>query len=52
MPFLDLGSDQRLYYEIDDWADPWTHPPAVLLVHGFTENVTAWYGWVPDVARR
>jgi pimeloyl-ACP methyl ester carboxylesterase len=51
MPFLDLSPDARLYYEIDDWTDPWTRPQAILLVHGFTENTTAWHGWVPHLAR-
>ena len=52
MPFLDLPPDLNLHYEIDDWTDPWTRPQTIVLVHGFTENVTAWRGWVPHLARR
>lgn len=52
MPFLDLPPDLRMYYEIDDWTDPWSRPQPVLLIHGFTENVTAWRGWVPHLSRR
>lgn len=52
MPFLDLPPDLRMYYEIDDWTDAWKQPEHVLLIHGFTENVTAWRGWVPHLARR
>lgn len=52
MPFLDLPPDLRMYYEIDDWTDAWTRPQHVLLIHGFTENVTAWRGWVPHLSRR
>jgi 3-oxoadipate enol-lactonase len=52
MPFLELPPDLRLHYEIDDWADAWVRPQSVLLVHGFTENTTAWRGWVPHLARR
>jgi 3-oxoadipate enol-lactonase len=52
MPILDLSPDLRLHYEIDDWTDPWTRPQTVLLIHGFTENVSAWHGWVPHLARR
>lgn len=52
MPFLDLPPDLHMHYEIDDWTDPWTRPQSVLFVHGFTENTSAWRGWVPHVARR
>lgn len=51
MPFLDLPPNLRMYYEIDDWTDAWMRPQSVLLIHGFTENVTAWRGWVPHLAR-
>ncbi len=51
MPFLDLPPDARLYYEIDDWTDAWTRSQTILLIHGFTENTTAWHGWVPHLAR-
>jgi pimeloyl-ACP methyl ester carboxylesterase len=52
VPFLDLPPDLRMYYEIDDWTDAWTRPQHVLLIHGFTENVSAWRGWVPHLARK
>ena len=52
MALLELPPDLQLYYEIDDWTDPWTRPQTVVLVHGFTENTTAWRGWVPHLARR
>jgi len=52
MPKLDLPPDLDLCYEIDDWTDPWTEPDTIVLVHGFTENVTAWNGWIPHLSRR
>ena len=51
MPYLDIASCQ-LYYEIDDYTDPWTTPESVLLIHGFTESTPAWRAWVPHLARR
>jgi len=51
MPYLEL-SDWKLFYAIDDHADPWTHPETVLFVHGFAENVDAWRAWVPYFSRR
>ena len=46
MPYLELSSDIRLYYEIDDWTDPWTRPETVVMIHGFTECTEAWRAWV------
>lgn len=51
MPFLDIA-DCRLYYEIDDFTDPWCKPETVLMIHGFTESTPAWRAWVPHLARR
>ena len=51
MPYLDLSSGQRLYYEIDNWSDAWKKPESVVMIHGFTENTTAYNAWVPHLAR-
>jgi len=40
-----------MHYEVDDFADPWTRPQTVLLLHGNAESGLAWYGWVPKLAR-
>src|SRR5687767_13993917 len=50
MPFLELH-DVKLFYQIDDYTDPWTKPETVLFVHGFTETHEAWRAWVPHVSR-
>jgi 3-oxoadipate enol-lactonase len=51
MPYLDIAGC-TIYYEIDDYTDPWTTPKSVLLIHGFTESTPAWRAWVPYLARR
>lgn len=51
MPLLKLP-DCQLYYEIDDYTDPWAKPESVLLIHGFTESTPAWRAWVPHLARK
>ena len=28
MPYLQLTPETRIFYEIDDWTDPWTSPEA------------------------
>jgi 3-oxoadipate enol-lactonase len=52
MPYLELSPDLKLFYEIDDFTDPWTRPETVLFVHGFAENTAAWRAWVPHFSRR
>lgn len=41
-----------MYYEVDDFTDPWTQPDTLLLLHGNCESGAAWYGWVPQLARQ
>lgn len=40
-----------LYYEDDCFADPWSRPETVLLIHGVSESSIVWYGWMPLMAR-
>ncbi len=51
MPFLEIAPPQKLFYEIDDWTDAWKKPDTVVMIHGFTENTTAYRAWVPHLAR-
>jgi 3-oxoadipate enol-lactonase len=52
VPYLQLNSDTRIFYEVDDWTDPWTAPESIVMIHGFTECTEAWRGWVPHLGRR
>ena len=52
MSYLQLRADMRIFYEIDEWTDPWTKPESVVLIHGFTECTEAWRAWVPHLGRR
>lgn len=51
MPTLTLADGYPLHYVVDDFTDPWTTPQSLLLIHGFTESIPAWTGWVPHLAR-
>ena len=51
MPYLELSPQQCLYYEVDDWTDAWKQPETIVMIHGFTENTTAYRAWVPHLAR-
>jgi 3-oxoadipate enol-lactonase len=46
MPTLPLD-DVALYYEDDNFADPWTEPPVMLLQHGLSRSTRFWYNWIP-----
>src|SRR6266536_3366946 len=51
MPTLRLDEDVELYYEDDDFTDPWRSAPVMLLQHGFSRNGRFWYNWVPLLGR-
>ncbi len=52
MPFVQTASDLQTWYCIDDFTDPWTQAPWIVLMHGVAETSDAWYGWIPHLARR
>ena len=51
MPTADLPGDLSMYYEDDDFTDPWARPDTVILHHGNAKNARLWYAWVPLLAR-
>lgn len=42
----------EMYYEVDDFTEPWGKPETILMLHGNCESGAAWYGWVPVLARK
>jgi pimeloyl-ACP methyl ester carboxylesterase len=40
-----------LFYQDDDFSDPWEAPQTVLMLHGFGRNGNFWRAWVPTLAR-
>ncbi len=51
MPTLKLP-DCELFYQVDDFTDPWLKSETVLMLHGNAESSLAWYAWVPVLARQ
>jgi len=42
----------EMYYEVDDYTDPWvTEQETVWLQHGVGRSTKFWYHWVPALAR-
>lgn len=52
MPTFQVSPELEMHYRVDDFTDPWTEPDTILMLHGNAESGTAWYGWVPQLARR
>lgn len=44
--------DLEMFYEVDDFTDPWETPETILLMHGNAESTKAWYAWIPHLARK
>ena len=40
-----------LYYRYDDFTDPWSVRPTIVMAHGHPRNSNMWYAWVPGLAR-
>ena len=44
MPVVQTATDLQTWYRIDDFTDPWTHAPWIVLMNSVAENSDAWYG--------
>ena len=52
MPTAKLDESLEMYYEDDDYTDPWRNPETVVLHHGNAKSSRLWYAWVPLLARQ
>jgi len=50
MPHAKITPDLDMYYEVDDFVEPWRKHETVLLLHGNAESGEVWYGWMPHLA--
>lgn len=52
MPVLKRAGRPDLYYELDDYTDPWKpQAPCILLQHGYARSSRFWRAWVPYLSR-
>jgi 3-oxoadipate enol-lactonase len=51
MPYLERAGAPRLYYELDDYTDPWKNAPCIVLQHGYARSSRFWRAWVPYLSR-
>ena len=52
MPTMSLSPGRDLFYQIDDFTDPWLAAETVILLHGNAESGEAWRAWIPHLGRR
>ena len=52
MPYARIDDTLEMYYEVDDFTDPWRPTETVVLHHGNAKNARLWYAWVPLLARQ
>ncbi len=52
MPYARIDYSLDMYYEDDDFTDPWRNSETVVLHHGNAKNARLWYAWVPLLARQ
>ena len=51
MPTVQRTTDLALNYELDDYTDPWSDAPFLLLQHGNGRSAKFWYRWIPYLSR-
>ena len=44
------ANNYEMYYEVDDFTDPWKPSDTIWIQHGFGRNLRFWYHWVPLLA--
>ncbi len=49
--WVEVETGIRLHVVIDDFTDPWRRAETVLMVHSMGQNLEAWRGWAPHLAR-
>ena len=55
MPIAPLPGDLEMYYDDDNFTDPWRDPDGIetiVLHHGNAKNARLWYAWPPLLARQ
>ena len=52
MPVARIDDTLDMYYEVDDYTDPWKTPETIILQHGNTRSGKFWWAWVPRLARQ
>ena len=52
MPFLQIDEQLKMFYEDQDFSDPWEESETVLMHHGNAKNSQFWFGWLPTLTKK
>ena len=52
MPKVRIDDSLEMFYEDQDFTDPWRTPDAVVMHHGQAKTSQLWYRWVPELSRQ
>ena len=52
MPMIETAPGVRVHYALDDFTDPWSPAPTVVMIHGLAESGEAFRAFVPALSRR
>jgi pimeloyl-ACP methyl ester carboxylesterase len=44
------ANNYQMYYEVDDFTDPWKTAETIWIQHGFGRSSRFWYHWAPPLA--
>ncbi len=47
MSFIQRPGEPELFYEVDDFTDPWADAPFLFLQHGYGRSSKFCFQWVP-----
>ena len=50
--YLEVSPGVNLYCQVQDFTDPWSEAPTIVMVHGFAESSASWFAWIPYLARK
>jgi len=51
MPTVQRPGKPELFYQVDDFTDPWADSPVLVLQHGYGRSSKFWFQWVPHLCR-
>jgi 3-oxoadipate enol-lactonase len=51
MPYFERSGKPTLHYAFDDFTNPWSEAPIIILQHGFGRSGRFWFNWVPYLSR-
>jgi 3-oxoadipate enol-lactonase len=51
MPMIETAPGVQVHYTLDDFTDPWSPAPTVLILHGLAESGEAFRAFVPALSR-